>query len=51
MLVVIALILLVAWVLGLTLRIAGAFIHIALILAILSFIGHFITAKARRLPQ
>lgn len=48
MFLVIGLILIVAWVLGFTLRIAGAFIHIALLFAVLSFIAHFFRGKAVR---
>lgn len=45
MFLVIGLILIVAWILGFAFHIAGAFIHIALVLAILSFIGHLLTGK------
>lgn len=48
MFLVASLILIVAWVLGFTLRVAGAFIHIALIFAILSFIAHLLRGKAVR---
>lgn len=48
MFLVVFLILIVAWVLGFTLRIAGAFIHIALVFAILSFIAHLLRGKAVR---
>jgi uncharacterized membrane protein YwaF len=46
MFIAIAVVLLVLWVLGfLTFHIAGAFIHILLILAVISIIWHFIAGR------
>jgi hypothetical protein len=47
MFLIVGLILIVLWVLGLVFKIAGAFIHIALVLAIISAIIHFLAANKK----
>ncbi|MEP7345542.1 MAG: lmo0937 family membrane protein [Gemmatimonadaceae bacterium] len=43
---IVAVILLVAWVLGFgVFHVASGFIHLVLILAVISFVSHFVTAR------
>ncbi len=48
MLLIIAIILLVLWIGGLGLAVAGSLIHILLILAIIAIVWHFLSGRTRR---
>jgi hypothetical protein len=46
MLALIGLLLIIFWLIGLFAHIAGGFIHLLLILALISFVAHFVRGKA-----